>query len=90
MDKNDLILWALVVVHLALVALLVRYFKRYVKELDKNIQLQDKLISEMKDCNFWMRVVEEMERSGGVSRLLNNRRSGQMIVKDMLYGRKEE
>ena len=84
MEKNDIVIWCLVGTHLILVAGIVYLFKRYVKSQGENIALHSRLIDEMRDCNFWMRVCEEMERSGGTSYLLTHRRTGKLIVNSIL------
>jgi len=42
--------------------------------------LTEELTDERRDCVFWMKVAEQMEKSGGTSKLLNQRREGRRIV----------
>lgn len=49
--------------------------------------LTEEIVDERRDCVFWMRVSEQMEKSGGTSRLLNQRREGRRIVNQVLAGK---
>lgn len=69
---------------LALLVLLLLVTWRYSAVCRRNHALWRDYEAERKDALFWMQVVDQMEESGGTSRLLNYRREGRQIVTQAL------